>query len=149
MIDRKMDQIQLGDQIIRYDRERTRKAYSAMESGDAERCGCSYCLNFAAQRMTAYPANFRLLLDHLGIDPEKEGEVYEYGPDDPLRVYGGWFYFVGELIEAGERMTDATSDFQYFFTDAKRLPSPEVDFGTNVLAVEFITKLPWVISEQP
>jgi hypothetical protein len=64
-------------------------------------------------------------------------------------VYGEWFYFVGELIEAGGRMTDATFGFQYFFADAKHLPRPEVDFGKNVLAVEFSTKLAWVISEQP
>ena len=144
-----MDRMQSGDQIIRYDREQTRNAYSAMKGGDAERCGCSYCLNFAAQRTTAYLGDFRLLLNQLGIDPEKEGEVYECGPEGPLRVYGGWFYFVGELIQAGERMTDTTSGFQYFFTDAKRLPRPVVDFGKNILAVEFITKLPWVISEQP
>src|SRR5262249_51225748 len=97
-----MDQLQLGDQVIRYDREQTRKAYSAMRGGDAEaeRCGCSYCLNFAAQRATVYPENFRGLLDQLGIDPEKEGEVYECGPVGPLRAYGGWFYFAGELLEA-------------------------------------------------
>jgi len=132
-----MERMQSGDQIIRYDRGQTRMAYSAMRVGWAERCGCSYCLNFAAQRATAYPENFRLLLNQLGIDPEKEGEVYECGPDGQLRAYGGWFFFVGELIEAGERMTDATPGFQYFFTDAKRLPSPQVDFGKNVLAVEF------------
>jgi len=99
--------------------------------------------------VTAYPENFRLLLDELAIDPEKEGEVYECGPDGPLRVYGGWLYFVGELVEAGERITDDTFGFQYFFEEAKRLPRPAVDFGKNVLAVEFLTKLPWVISEQP
>lgn len=129
-----MDRIQSGDQIICYDREHTRNVYSAMKVGDAERCGCSYCLNFAAQRATAYPKSFRLLLNQLGIDPDKEGEVYECGADGLLRVYGGWFYFVGELIEAGERMADATPGFQYFFTDAKRLPPSGVDFGKNVLA---------------
>jgi hypothetical protein len=144
-----MDRMQSGDQVIRYDREQTRKVYSALRGGGAERCGCCHCLNFAAQRTTAYPEKFRLLLNQLGIDPDKEGEVYECGPDGPLRVYGGWFYFVGELIEAGERMTDAAPGFQYFFTDAKHLPRPEVDFGKNVLAVEFRTRLPWVISEQP
>jgi hypothetical protein len=144
-----MDQLQLRDQVIRYDREQTRKAYSAMKGGDAERCGCSYCMNFAAQRATAYPESFRALLDQLGIDPEKEGEVYECGPADPLMTYGGWFYFVGELVEAGERTTSATSGFQYFFVDAKRLPRPTVDFGKNVLGIEFLTKLPWVIAEEP
>jgi hypothetical protein len=144
-----MEQIQAGDQLIRYDSVHTRQAYSAMKCGDAERCGCSYCLNFAAQRTTAYPKNFLLLLDQLGVDPEKEGEVYECGPEGTLRTYGGWFYFVGELIQAGERMTDAASGFQYYFADAKHLPNPEVDFGKSVVAVEFLTKIPWVISEMP
>ncbi len=43
----------------------------------------------AAQRATAYPESFRLLLNQLGIDLEKEGGVYECDPDGPLRVYGG------------------------------------------------------------
>ena len=33
---------QLGDQIVRFDREQTRKAYAAIKSGDAERCECAY-----------------------------------------------------------------------------------------------------------
>jgi hypothetical protein len=144
-----MEQKELGDQVIRYDREQTVRAYSPIERGEAERCGCSYCLNFAAQRTAAYPDDFRALLNELGIDPEKEGEVYECGPDGPLRIYGGWFYFAGELIAPGERMTETTSGFQFFFADAKHLPSPKGDFGTNVLALEFITKLPWVMAEKP
>jgi hypothetical protein len=62
---------------------------------------------------------------------------------------GGWFYFAGELVEAGVRLTDAGPGFQYFFTDAQRLPSATVDFGNSVLAVEFVTKLPWVIEARP
>ena len=144
-----MKRLQSGDQVILFDRQQTRNAYSAMEVGDAERCGCSYCRNFAAQRSTVYPEDFLTLLDQLGIDPGKEGEVYECGPDGPLRLYGGWFYFAGEIIKPGERAADASPGFQYFFTDAKRLPKPAVDFGGKVLAVEFRTNLPWVIPEQP
>ncbi len=144
-----MDQIQVGQRIIRCDTERTRKAYAAMERGDAERCGCSYCRNFAAQRSTVYPENFRLLLDQLGIDPEKEGEVYECGPEDSLRIYGGWFYFAGELTGPDERVTDANSVFEYWFADAKHYPVPVVDFGNSVMSVQFVTKLPWIISDQP
>jgi hypothetical protein len=142
-----MEQIQLGDQIIRYDREQTRKAYAEMRSGTAERCGCPYCRNFAVQRSTVYPENFHLILDQFGIDPEKEGEVYETCPEGPLIGYEGWFYLAGELIEAGERLTDAGAGFQYYFR--KSLTTPEADFGEDVLALEFSTKLPWVISERP
>lgn len=140
-----MDQIHSGDQIIRYDRERTRQCYALMKEGDAERCGCLYCQNFAAQRATAYPESFRKVLEQLGIDAEKEGEVYECGPEGSLRAYGGWFYFVGELIQPGERRTDLGPNFQFFFADAKHLPRPIVDFGNNVLAIEFVTRLPWLL----
>jgi hypothetical protein len=142
-----MEQIQLGDQIIQFDRERTRTAYAELEGGGAERCGCSYCRNFATQRSTVYPETFRLLLDQLGIDPEKEGEVYECGTEGSLRVYGGWFYFAGVLIGLGERMTGTGSSFQHHFVDAKRLPKPKGNFGETVVAVEFVTRLPWMISE--
>jgi hypothetical protein len=145
-----MDQMRSGDQTIRFDREQTRRVYSALTSGDAERCGCSSCLNFAAQRQAAYPESFRLLLGQLGIDPEKEGEVYECGPEDQLYVYGGWFYFVGEFVEPGERAnTGLGPHFQYWFGDAKRLPKAQVDFGEKVLSLEFVTRVPWVISRKP
>lgn len=100
VIDTGMEQIHLGDQIIRYDGKRTRTAYAAMKYGSAERCGCPYCRNFVAQRSTVYPEKFRLLLDQFGIDAEKEGDVFEVGRQGSLVRYGGWFYLAGELIEA-------------------------------------------------
>ena len=72
-----MDEMQLGDQIIRFDKAYTRTAYAAIHHGDADRCGCLYCLNFAAQRSSAFPADFVSMLEKIGIDPCKEGEVYE------------------------------------------------------------------------
>ena len=145
-----MQQLQVGDQILLHDRLRTEAAYSAMKTGDAERCGCASCRNFAAQRGVAYPVRFRELLKQLGIDEEKEGEVCDYGDDGSLRRYDGWFYLSGELIQPGERMTDAGSGFQFYFADASRLPKPAVDFGDRILAIEFSgAKVPWVIAERP
>lgn len=66
------------------------------------------------------------------------------------RIYGGWFLFAGELIKPGERLSDvASTKFQYWSVEAIRLPKPEADFESKVLAVEFYTTLPWVIAEQP
>jgi hypothetical protein len=145
-----MDEIRIGDQIVRYDPERTRQAYSTIEFGDPEQCGCSYCRNFIAQRSIAYPTSFRILLDQLGIDFEKEGEVYESGAEGNLRLYGGWLFFSGELIGPGERLvTEVESGFQYWFADSKRLPKPGGDFGASVAAVEFYTKIPWVVEGEP
>jgi hypothetical protein len=69
------------------------KAYSELTTGDADRCACAYCRNYAAQ-----------------------------------------------LIKPGERPSDvASTKFQYWFVEAIRLPKPEADFGSKVLAVEFYT----------
>jgi hypothetical protein len=145
-----MEQLQAGDQTIRFDRERTIKAYLAIAQGDAERCRCASCLNFAAQRDAAYPEAFRSLLDRLGIDSSKEGEAYECGPEGNLFLYGGWFYCAGEIVVMGERLVeDPATGFSYWFAKAKQLPKPLVDFGEKVIAVEFMTRIPWVISPPP
>jgi hypothetical protein len=143
-----MDEIQSGDQTVRFDQALTRAAYKLVPSGDAERCGCSYCLNFAAQRSSAYPREFRSLLEEIGIDLDKEGEVYEMGPEGDRRIFGGWFYFAGEVAESGER-NSMLVNFEYWFVNAKRLPKPVADFGDKVAAVEFITRLPWVLAHPP
>ena len=69
-----------SDLTIRYDREATVAAYGNLEHGFAEECGCLFCKNFVIQRKLVYPPSFRVLLEQLGIDPNKEGEVFEYGP---------------------------------------------------------------------
>ena len=143
-----MEQLRLGDQLVRYDREATSAAYTELPSGDADRCACVYCRNFAAQRGTVYPRTFRALLDQLGIDPKKEGEIYDAAGVDERRIRptGGWFYFVGELIEKGERLIQA-GDFQYWFQLS--FPRPPASFGEQVAAIEFSAQIPWVLNESP
>jgi len=114
-----MTEMRIGDQAVRYDREATAAVYGKLEHGFAEECGCISCKNFAVQRSLIYPASFRALLEQLGIDPNKEGEVFEYGPvEDGCHVYGGWFYLVGEMAVAGERNSNAPDahQFEFFFT---------------------------------
>jgi len=141
-----VEEFRLGDQVIRYDREATAAAYNAVPLGDADRCTCVYCRNFAAQRANVYPPDFRALLEQLGIDPNKEGEVYDVaGPFElSIRPTGGWFYFVGGFIEKGERLIQ-TGDFQYWFQPS--FPRPPACFGERVAAVEFAAKIPWVLDE--
>jgi hypothetical protein len=56
---------------------------------------------------------------------------------------GGWFFFAGELIEAGEYLTrEENTDFEFHFADTKQLPKPSVDFGDQVLAIDFTTTDP-------
>jgi hypothetical protein len=138
-----MEQIRCGDQVVSYDPDRTRNVYLTIPNGGAERCGCDSCLNFAAQRQSAYPEVFVKLLHQLGIDPLKEGEAYEMGPDNGHVIYGGWFYFAGELVQEGERLSaDPDTGFQYWFASPGHFPKPRFDFGPSVSAIEFITNLP-------
>lgn len=143
-----MEEIHLGNQLAVYDREATIGAYELLSSGGAERCNCIYCRNFASQRATVYPPSFRGLLLQIGIDPLKEGEIYDMvGPfDDRVRPTGGWFYFVGELIEKGEKLV-SDGDFQYRFQPS--FPRPPACFGSCVAAIEFMAKVPWVLKDGP
>jgi hypothetical protein len=127
-----MKQIQLGDQLIRYDREQTAKAYSSIKTGAAEQCGCERCRIFAAHRTTIYSDHFLKLLERLGIDASKESDVHEWDADR----YGGWFYVLGEVVKAGERMTEDASGLRYFFRPARAR-----DFGEQVIALEFIVRV--------
>jgi hypothetical protein len=143
-----MEELRLGDQLVRFNREATAAAYRELPFGGADRCKCVYCRNFAAQRATVFPQGFRAFLDQLGVDPDKEGEVYDMGGTDGsrIRLTGGWFYFVGELIEKGESLIPA-GDFQYRFQPS--FPQPPASFGKQVAAIEFFTQVPWVLDEHP
>ncbi len=143
----------LGDQMLRFDRQCTTDAYARVTKGGAEECGCAMCRNFAAQKQTAYPTSFLQLLAQLGIDPTKEGEVYYLSPEESgLRLYGGWFFFCGELIEAGERQT-SEDGISFFVIGPGRMPSPypRDAFGPHPLALDFYLEIPWVLpdSEDP
>ena len=149
-----MTEMRIGDQTIRYDRDATAAIYGTVEQGDAEQCGCIFCKNFAVQRNVAYPPSFRALLEQLGIDPNKEGAAFEYGPvGDGCHLYGGWFYLVGEMVTAGERNLSApdchddAQHFEFFFTRSH--PNAEAFRGGPMLAIEFTAHVKWVLPESP
>lgn len=144
-----MIQVQLGDQIIRYDRERTKKAYLTITEGAAKRCGCSTCRNFDTQRETAFPEDFKRLLDELGIAREKEADAHEWVGKGPQRKCGGWFYLSGELIEPGERLTVVAPSLQYFFRRTRIYGPLGAAFGSEVLALEFVAEMAWILTEEP
>jgi hypothetical protein len=158
-----MAELRLGDQLAQYDRNATLAAYAELQQGWTERCGCGGCRNFIAAREQAFPDAFRNFLAEFGIDPTKEGEAIHYGPvDGGLHFYGGWFYFVGKLTEAGERLTTIPlpgssariqplpgprEGFQYWFST--NFARPPAIFGGKMGAVEFTTLLPWIIDADP
>ena len=143
-----MIEIRIGDQTVRHDRQATAAVYKVLEHGSAEQCGCIFCKNFAVQRSLVYPASFRALLEQLGIDPNKEGHLFEYGPvEDGCHLYGGWFYFVGEMIKWGERNSNAPYSHQFeFFITSIGTDAPGFR-GAPRLTLEFTTHVKWVLPD--
>ena len=143
--------LRIGDQLIRHDRACTEEAHKKILVPWTQQCPCGFCRNFGSQRETVYPPGFLKLLNQLGIDAMKEGEVYDLGPAGiGKRRYGGWFFFCGELLESGEKLT--TQDgISYFVIGPGRMPSPNPRdaFGEHPLALDFTTEIPWVLDEDP
>jgi len=143
-----MTEMQVGDQTVRYDREATAAIYAGLKNGWAEDCGCVGCRNLAAQRDVIYPTSFRELLNQLGIDPNKEAEAVADGPlENGLHHYGGWFFFVGEMVTAGERLSQASDSpyFKYWFSRVG--PCPKEFRDGLKLCIEFEAHIKWILNE--
>jgi hypothetical protein len=143
-----MTEMQVGDQVFRYDREATAAIYERLMGGWAEKCGCVGCRNLMAQRDRIYPASFRALLQQLGIDPNKEAEAVADGPlANGLHHYGGWFFFVGEMVTAGEGLSDASDSplFRYWFS--RFGPCPQEFRNGPRLCIEFEAHFQWILEE--
>ena len=143
-----MQEVRIGDPVALIDSEATATVCALLANGGAERCNCIYCRNFARPRATVFPPHFRELLVQSGVDPNKEAEVFDRrGPfEDLVRPRGGWFYLVGELLQKGEHLV-SEGEFQYWFQPL--FPRPPQCFGSTVTAVEFSTKIPWLLEEPP
>lgn len=64
-----------GEWEFSCDRQATMDAYARAIHGRSDVCVCNGCRNFVAARGQAYPHAFKELLDSLGIDSRKDGEV--------------------------------------------------------------------------
>ena len=121
-----MTEMTIDDQTFRYDPEATGAIYARLRAGWAEDCGCVGCRNLLAQRDEVYPSAFRELLQQLGIDPNKEAEAVAGGPlENGLHHYGGWFFFVGEMVTAGDSISVVSESpyFGYFITRGGPCPN--------------------------
>ena len=139
-----MEEMSLNDQTVLYDREATVLAYQSIERGDCDGCPCSGCQNFRQFRKEAYGPKLMELLHTLGIDPNKEWEVYSWGEEIEGRVpYGGWFVFVGEWSPANTKTSsDRGPEKKEFFSFTDSFPNATQQFGPKTLAVDFYVKVP-------
>jgi hypothetical protein len=125
-------------------------AYARETAGNSAKCTCIGCRNFVAARFDVFPNAFLTLLDSLGIDPTKDGEVYHNGRLSPGKHhYGGWFHFIGALDVTGDlRPMEFGESFSVYFCSKsapcllalKDLPLVQVEFAASAV--------PWHLTEQ-
>ncbi|MBN9656616.1 MAG: hypothetical protein J0H49_00475 [Acidobacteria bacterium] len=143
-----MRDLTVGEQTIRYDADATAAIYRGLGNGWAEDCGCVGCRNFLAQRSEIYPAAFRDLLLQLGIDPNKESEVVADGPmENGLHHYGGWFFFIGEMVSDSECLSIVREAPCFECSFARFGPCPKEFRDRPRLAVQFNAHFRWVLSD--
>ena len=132
---------------LRYDAQATADAYAAARPVGPEACGCLYCRNFIAAREQAYPPELKWLAETVGVSPLTESEIWEHGATvserPELRMYGGFFHFVGEIVHDGGEMVE-----DILFLNSRSL-LPRAFGDSSVVHVEFTMNVPWVIGEPP
>ncbi len=145
--------LELLDWKIEYDPSQTIELYNKIEQGGANHCHCDYCKNFNENRDVLFPLNFRSILIQLGINPNKEVEAYHIKSiNQNEQLYGGWFHFVGNLVEAKYnnlrecRFKEFSKGFFLCLTSTIELPNPEFK-NLNLVQLEYRTTLPWVLKK--
>lgn len=129
------------------DSDATRNAYARIARGGADSCNCLACRNYRLVREVAYPAEFRALLDELGVDYRKELEVYFGVPQaDGLHHYEGWFCFAGKVYGRDVAADVENRPFTYRIDDSAPGPQPEFA-GMPVVTLWFATAVPWRLDE--
>jgi hypothetical protein len=137
--------------VIDYDDELTREIFKDVISGPLS-CKCGNCKNFTQAREQVYPENFKKVLNQLGIDYQKETEVFQITRIKAgWHLYGGWFHFAGQIKKASENeelsmcgRDSEKPDFVWSFNNKQDL-IPKA-FGQNpVVQINWNGKVPWVI----
>jgi len=102
--------------------------------------------NLMAQRDVIYPASFRELLINLVSIRTKKREAVAYGPlQDGLHYYGGWFFFIGEMVGVGDELSSSESPyFKFHFTRYE--PCPAAFPCRTAISIEF-EPTSWVLDE--
>ena len=143
----------IGSALVEFDVEATRKAY-VLHSSYAVKCTCEHCKNYLLARSDALPRDFLAVLENLGIDPEKEIEVYHCAPlPSGMHLYEGWYYGVGKIL------TEDQSPFRDY-GDPNKVPFgfsarggaawlPATFKGLPLFTIDFFVHARWVIDSAP
>lgn len=150
--------IKLLDWILEIDFERTCNFYKSCHV-ITDDCKCTDCLNYVGA-CALIPKKIRDLYVSFGIDPTKEGEVYNMVKnDDGTCLYGGFYHITGRIVEGPDCVVPFMSDenaqvrtfnllpiiegYKIGFTPGVSLVPP--GFPLPVIQMEFMFTIPWVL----
>jgi hypothetical protein len=86
------------------------------------------------------------LLEHLGVRPDREVEVYHNARlDSGLHSYGGWYHFVGRLVGEQDDHPEPLSygPFLVYFSRNLALV-PSAFAGLPTVQLEFHAEVTWL-----
>ncbi len=142
---------------IEGDRATTVSCYSSLPVGVD--CSCADCRNFMTAVDRAFPDEFRAIARGLGVDLGKPTELAHYGRETAgLHISGGWFHLVGAVLEGADAWKEVgpgswtgaleqlVAGFEFGFTSRLALVRDPF-LRHSVVQLEFMTRVPWVISE--
>ncbi len=143
-------QIRLGGQVVAFDHGATAALYAdaITKSVDEEDDDCLLWRSFSAQRSSLYPKEFLGLLSELGADPLKDmgAFIFESEPGQSFSACGGYFVFVGELVQGAVwRPPQVPHAFTFWFT--RHFPHNGFTQNAKLCAIEFCTEIPSVVEE--
>ena len=144
--------------VFEVDKVLTEQTYFGVSRSGADTCLCNDCKNYVAYRDNVFPNEIIDLFTELGVDYKKEVEItsWQILPNG-LHHIGGWFHFKGHIV-AGKSyrvpigsksytfdLTPITENFSIGFAEGNDLTF--FDDGTDLIQIEFDTKIPWVIDK--
>ena len=119
------------------DKEQTLAAYQNLPL-ISEECSCTYCLNFVSA-YAHFPLPIKDFFEQFGIDPRKEGEVYqlyEWQNDGELiYAYAGFYHFVGRIIRTPTNANLTTGEPSNSGFNFKVFENFEVNFNNDIQLV--------------
>lgn len=93
-----MEIVGYRDWILAVDKEQTEAVYQQVEMAGTQSCICDTCKYFETIADEVYPDEIKQLFKKLGVDVNKNYEVFDLEGEKNERCFHGVFHFKGDLI---------------------------------------------------
>ena len=126
-----MQTVKFDRWVLEADRSETQAIYADTRASGATECGCADCRRFETVRAELYPRSVLEVLNRLGVDPKKEVEVMNFGPDgEGHDIWSWWLLFIGRIKSGPDAalgresrdLAPVTNTFRIGFTEDISIP---------------------------